>query len=182
MACVYSKPCWPLGCCVLDNKLRSIQPNAAVPECCVCFEPLRWCGFYDLRCGHECCAACMLGWLTAKIKSEGVRCAFGCPLCRASIRLSARVVDDALKLPGIEAKRPSSRVLHCLTDAFDNWTVVAVESDMGVFLRPPLPSKQPAFERTQTCWLNPYSGWIVPDGRPRRDLSFRVEAGELDSI
>ena len=171
----FSKPCWPLGSFVQDGRLGVMAPysDEADEICCVCTEPLKWCTHIDLPCGHSHHMACLTQWFLTKLKSRmGVRAAFGCPLCRASCRVVARVVDDTVPLPRIRFTDPSTRVLHAITDTYGNWTILAVTTDKGLFITSGVLSN--AYQHTQTCWLNPYAGWIVPNGSPTKNPIFQI--------
>ena len=137
---------------------------------------LRWGEFIDLPCGHAFCKGCLLQEAVTRFINGG---AFSCPLCRSTAAHLVFEVDCATTpLPGIA----SHGIHRCLSleDGWGNWHPYLVQnvSSEACFVHQKLidggAPRLPAFPRAQTIYLDPYHGWIVPNGVPANNSNFFV--------
>ena len=182
MVAVWSKAILPLGAAGFERGGRGrvvlFEPLQSQPdeECPICLCELRWGEHLDLPCGHHGCRGCLLQHAVSRFKNGST---FSCPLCRSTAGHLIFEVDCATTpLPSI-ASNGIHRV-SCVADVFSNWHTYLVESaDSGAcFVHSRLlggrAPRLPAYPRSQTIFIDPYHGWIVPDGVPSHNTNFRV--------
>lgn len=164
-----SRPAFPLGMAAVGGRGKKkrvpiIDPDAEPEEHCpICLDRMPWCGHLDLICGHAACAQCLGQDAITRFLTAGARTPFPCPLCRTDCRVSAYVADEIGQAQKIDK-------LHAIADAFGNWHVVLKEYRGQVFAVKSRSSR--AYSMSQTVFINPYKGWIVPNGAPAHNPNF----------
>ena len=176
-----SKTHLPLGCreTVGSKCVQYAEDERDGPStCCVCYDELKWCSFYDLKCGHEVCSGCMRGWLMTQLRTYGLEARFTCPMCRANHKKIVLVRDPQREIAGVSGVGEEDRWLHVLADAFGNYHTMLIETKRGCFVPDRPKGSVNVFKASQTVWTNPYSGWRVESGPPANNALFREEPDE----
>ena len=179
---MFSRPRWPLGMADYDGAnvilFEPYQTQDPLGDCSICLSQLKYNKYIELKgCGHSFCKSCVLNHAAQRFLNRlGT---YACPLCRSSdAHLVFRMhVDASDPLPGIPSTGQTR--MFALCDQYENWHVYIVENAVSktCFINAALSTGLPvaAFTNSQTCWLSPFSGWIVPNGVPAKNPKFTIE-------
>ena len=148
--------------------------SAPPPECPICLQVIPRGELLELKgCHHGGCKGCMLLYAAHRWKAGE---AFSCPSCRGTESVGAAelcVSKEQIGLP-----KEGKHIIHFLEDCFHNWHCYGAEHSATGELFLPKDLKRPnprikTYTKSATCWISPYSGWIVPNGEPSKNARFQ---------